>query len=129
MADAKEVETIHSSPPDYNEKIDASAAKHNEYPENTARRQSVALNIVENPLKVCGCLATSQAFPLQSQNHVLTLRSASRKNKASPTPKHGRRRMACLSTSHSSAGQPWSHETLTGSNILAMLSRLTNARH
>lgn len=61
MADAKEVEAIHSGPPTYNEKVEDSAAKHNEFPENTGRRQSVALNIVENPLKVCFCLATSHA--------------------------------------------------------------------
>jgi hypothetical protein len=52
MADAKEVETVHAGPPAYNEKIEDSSAKHNEFPDNTARRQSVALNIVENPLKV-----------------------------------------------------------------------------
>lgn len=56
MADAKEVEAINSGPPAYNEKIEDSTAKHNEFPEDTGRRQSVALNIVENPLKVCAIL-------------------------------------------------------------------------
>jgi hypothetical protein len=53
MADAKEVETINSGPTAYNEKLEDSATKHNEFHEDTGRRQSVALNIVENPLKVC----------------------------------------------------------------------------
>ena len=52
MADAKEVETVSTGPPAYNEKIEDSTAKHNEFHEDTGRRQSVALNIVENPLKV-----------------------------------------------------------------------------
>ncbi|KAJ4333188.1 hypothetical protein N0V87_007825 [Didymella glomerata] len=51
MADAKEVETVSTGPPAYNEKIEDSTAKHNEFREDTGRRQSVALNIVENPLK------------------------------------------------------------------------------
>lgn len=51
MADAKEVETVSTGPPAYNEKIEDSTAKHNEFHEDTGRRQSVALNIVENPLK------------------------------------------------------------------------------
>ncbi|KAJ4411063.1 hypothetical protein N0V91_001436 [Didymella pomorum] len=51
MADAKEVETISAGPPAYNEKIEDSTAKHNEFHEDSGRRQSVALNIVENPLK------------------------------------------------------------------------------
>ncbi|KAF1929852.1 putative facilitated glucose transporter [Didymella exigua CBS 183.55] len=51
MADAKEVETLNSGPPGYNEKIEDSATKHNEFPVDTGRRQSVAVNIVENPLK------------------------------------------------------------------------------
>ncbi|KAF3052998.1 hypothetical protein E8E11_010375 [Didymella keratinophila] len=51
MADAKEVETVSSGPPPYNEKIEDSTAKHNEFHEDAGRRQSVALNIVENPLK------------------------------------------------------------------------------
>ena len=53
MADAKEFETVNPAPPTHNEKIEDSTAKHNEFPEDTGRRQSVALNIVENPLKVC----------------------------------------------------------------------------
>jgi hypothetical protein len=52
MADAKEVETISAGPPAYNEKIEDSTAKHDEFHEDSGRRQSVALNIVENPLKV-----------------------------------------------------------------------------
>ncbi|KAJ4339134.1 hypothetical protein N0V95_007886 [Ascochyta clinopodiicola] len=51
MADAKEHETIVATPPAYNEKIEDSTTKHDEFPEDTGRRQSVALNIVENPLK------------------------------------------------------------------------------
>lgn len=59
MADAKEVETINSGSPAYNEKIDGSGAKHNEFPVDAGRRQSVALNIVENPLKVCASFLLS----------------------------------------------------------------------
>lgn len=51
MADAKEFETVNTGPPAYNEKIEDSTAKHNEFPDDTGRRQSVALNIVDNPLK------------------------------------------------------------------------------
>lgn len=57
MADAKEVESVTTGPPAYNEKIEDSATKHNEFHEDTARRQSVALNIVENPLKVSAALS------------------------------------------------------------------------
>lgn len=52
MADAKESESVNPASTAYNEKIEDSTAKHNEFPEDTDRRQSVALNIVENPLKV-----------------------------------------------------------------------------
>lgn len=52
MADAKEFETVNPAPHTLNEKIEDSTTKHNEFPEDTGRRQSVALNIVENPLKV-----------------------------------------------------------------------------
>jgi hypothetical protein len=52
MADAKELGTVNAGPPAYNEKIEDSSAKHDEFPVDTGRRQSVALNIVENPLKV-----------------------------------------------------------------------------
>lgn len=51
MADAKEFESVNTTPPAYNEKIEDSTTKHDEFPD-TGRRQSVALNIVENPLKV-----------------------------------------------------------------------------
>jgi sugar porter (SP) family MFS transporter len=51
MADAKELGTVNAGPPAYNEKIEDSSAKHDEFPVDTGRRQSVALNIVENPLK------------------------------------------------------------------------------
>ncbi|KZM25443.1 uncharacterized protein EKO05_0008129 [Ascochyta rabiei] len=51
MADAKEFETVNAGPPAYNEKIEDSTTKHDEIAEDTGRRQSVALNIVENPLK------------------------------------------------------------------------------
>ncbi|KAF9692336.1 hypothetical protein EKO04_009647 [Ascochyta lentis] len=51
MADAKELETVNSDPLAYNEKIEDSTTKHDEFPEDIGRRQSVALNIVENPLK------------------------------------------------------------------------------
>ncbi|KAF3044730.1 hypothetical protein E8E12_009915 [Didymella heteroderae] len=51
MADAKEPEAVAAGPPAYNEKIEDSTAKHDEFHEDTGRRQSVALNIVENPLK------------------------------------------------------------------------------
>lgn len=57
MADAKEFETVNKGPPAYNEKIEDSTAKHNEFPDDTGRRQSVALNIVDNPLKVCTIIA------------------------------------------------------------------------
>lgn len=50
MADAKEVDIV-QGPPAYNEKVEDSTTKHDEFPEDTGRRQSVALNIVENPLK------------------------------------------------------------------------------
>ncbi|KAL1611006.1 hypothetical protein SLS59_000643 [Nothophoma quercina] len=50
MADAKEFESVNTTPPAYNEKIEDSTTKHDEFPD-TGRRQSVALNIVENPLK------------------------------------------------------------------------------
>ena len=57
MADAKEFETVNATPPStHNEKVEDSTAKHNEFPEDTGRRQSVALNIVENPLQVSTCI-------------------------------------------------------------------------
>ena len=52
MADAKEFESVNPASPTYNEKTEDSTAKHNEFPEDAGRRQSVALNIVQNPLKV-----------------------------------------------------------------------------
>ena len=52
MADAKEFESVNPTPQTLNEKIEDSTAKHDEFPEDTGRRQSVALNLVENPLKV-----------------------------------------------------------------------------
>jgi hypothetical protein len=62
MADAKEVETVSTGPPAYNEKIEDSTAKHNEFREDTGRRQSVALNIVENPLKVSAAFLRCKAI-------------------------------------------------------------------
>jgi hypothetical protein len=62
MADAKESEAVAAHPTAYDEKIEDSTAKHNEFPENTARRQSVALNIVENPLKVSCAIITPLAL-------------------------------------------------------------------
>lgn len=57
MADAKDFETVNTTPPSgYNEKVEDTATKHNEFPEDTGRRQSVALNIVENPLQVSTCI-------------------------------------------------------------------------
>lgn len=58
MADAKEFESVNPALPAYNEKIEDSTTKHDEFPEDTGRRQSVALNIVENPLKVWTALCT-----------------------------------------------------------------------
>jgi len=51
MADSKDSVTVNPTPPGYNEKIEDSTAKHDEFPEDTGRRQSVAVNIVENPLR------------------------------------------------------------------------------
>lgn len=65
MADAKEFEAVNPPPQTSNEKIEDSTAKHNEF-EDTGRRQSVALNIVENPLKV-GARRT------RGSSHVLTV--------------------------------------------------------
>lgn len=113
MADTKEFETVATTPPTYNEKTEDSTAKHNEFPEDTGRRQSVALNIVENPLKVCINLSSRRG---QSRDHVLTFRSISRTSKLSPMPENGLKLTACKSMPLSSPRLPWSRETQTGSN-------------
>jgi len=60
MADSKDSVTVNPTPPGYNEKVEDATAKHDEYPEDTGRRQSVALNIVENPLRVRATLFSVQ---------------------------------------------------------------------
>ena len=62
MADSKDSVTVNPTPPGYNEKIEDLTAKHDEFPEDTGRRQSVAVNIVENPLRVCATLVSAQHF-------------------------------------------------------------------
>ena len=102
MADAKEYETVNTGPTAYNEKVEESTAKHDEFPEDTGRRQSVALNIVQNPLKV----HTITTHPGQRLNHVLTVRSTDRTSRPSPTPESGLRLTACRSMRLSLARLP-----------------------
>lgn len=69
MADAKEFGAVNPAPPGYNEKIEDSTTKHNEFPEDTGRRQSVALNIVENPLKV-SVITMRRALPYEAKFRI-----------------------------------------------------------